>query len=305
MWDAPLVDLNGTVYVINNAGQIYAINPPVAPSTTPTLKWGPVSAGAQSSLAISLDENTLYFGTSSGVNAIKTSNGNPVWTQACPIPGGSYSCPAIDSAGNLYLIGAANSTKNVYSISSSGVQNWATTVDENFGPNYSVSVGPDGNIYAIVPINALSSGEQTGSLWALKAADGSPIWNYDFPTTLGHDPSVAYDGTVYIVAGNLYAVKAFPNSNPGGPPIVKATSMPVSTSGVLSTTCSIAQDGTVYVGDTNGVMYAVKGLTSTSAGSVWWNYPTMFTRQLSYAPCIALDGTLYFGDWAWDVYSVK
>jgi len=67
----------------------------------------------------------------------------------------------------------------------------------------------DGRHHPVFPCSGAWSGLRRsldGKLYAFKAADGTPLWNYPTGSYIGSSPAVAH-GVVYVVSedGKLYA----------------------------------------------------------------------------------------------------
>jgi len=296
---SPLVDAKNNVYAVGN-GVVYSLKLPTTSSGNFTVNWK-ASVGASSSPSISNDGSILYVSTGTGLDAIYTNSGSQVWTTQCAIPSGSVSCPAVGS-NYIYVVGLSDNNANLYGVSLTGsiVLQTSTNlyhgIDEEFWG--SPCIGPDGTVYAVVLIDSLQSGnEPNGSIWALNGTNFDPIWHYELPNLAYNDPTVFIDGTVYVDSGGQMFAMKYSNST------LSVKSIQIPTSGGISSTSSIAADQTVYVGDSNGVLYAIAGLTSTSPGSIYWTFGA--NRRISGAPAIDLFGTLFFGDSTGYIYSLK
>jgi outer membrane protein assembly factor BamB len=169
----------------------------------------------------------------------------------------------------------------------------------------SVSLGPDGTIYAI-------SGE--GRLAALNA-DGSAKWTAQAGPAEHAAPALAGDGVVYAPStdGNLYAIAPPASGNQGGVlwtfPFGDRAGIPVNPSATggggngkgSSAAPTVGPDGTIYVGANNSNFYAVN-----PDGTLKWKYEAEPERAGIWSgAALSPDGrTVYFGANKGGIYAV-
>jgi outer membrane protein assembly factor BamB len=96
---SPTIGPDGTIYVGANNSNFYAISP------DGHLNWlfeaQREIAGIWSTAALSVDNNTLFFGANKGgIYAVNRIDGTLTWQYQ--IPGSIYSSPAVDASGALY-----------------------------------------------------------------------------------------------------------------------------------------------------------------------------------------------------------
>ena len=171
------IDADGTVYVGDGSGTLYAFNP-----NSNARKWTFVTtqvngeADAITSTATIGPDGTIYFGTYNNVLYAVT-NGAMKW---------SYTFTNLDAGlFNLSIYGAP-------------------------------VIAADGTIY-VVSADFYTASPWIGYLSAMPSdstATGGPIWQVQLPVAsvneAGTSPGIGADGTVYIVGsdGNLYAIQA-------------------------------------------------------------------------------------------------
>jgi outer membrane protein assembly factor BamB len=134
------------------------------------------------------------------------------------------------------------------------------------------SRGSDGALYAINPNCTLK--------WKFQSASTSMSYF--------SSPVIADDGTIYfLTTDSLYAVT--PGSS-GATLKWQRAGIEDSSNSFWAATPAIGSEGTVYIGNKQGVLYAI----NPTDGSVKWQYQT--GGDLSYvSPVIGSDGTLYIG----------
>ncbi len=261
---SPAIGLDGTIYVGNNGGYLYAINP------DGTLRWNYLTGSdILSSPAVGSD-GTVYVGSDDhNLYAFNPLDGTPKWKY--PMGSWTHSSPAIASDGTIYI---GNADQNLYAINPNGTLKWT------FRTGYGVYSAPainstDGTIYIAVP-------PPDGSLYAINP-DRTMKWRYTGIAPGASEPVIGSDGTVYIgtstvngVGGGLYAIR------PDG-----ALNWNVLT-GMIVSTSSIGSDGTIFVGASDGNFYAL----NPSDGTPKWTYPE---GSIEVPTAIGNDGTIYVG----------
>ncbi|MBP1928148.1 PKD repeat protein [Methanolinea mesophila] len=310
----PSIGPDGSIYIENYDGDLYAVNP------DGTLKWN-YTLGEQlhGSPAISAD-GTIYVGNR-GISAINP-DGTLKWTYP-EGPAGNFTSATIGPDKTIYVgsfdgpVGSL--VGSLYAISDVGDRatlKWAY----NTGPVLGVpAIGNDGTIYA---------GSLDKDLYAIRP-DGTLKWNF---TTGGQmelaSPAIGSDGTIYIANNdtNLYAVDpmgslrwtyAIGNYVLG--------TLAIGSDGTIYIVCEdrnlhainpngtarwsfdiggsgapvLAADGTVYIGSDDGNIYAIN-----PEGTLKWSFATGSSIVYS-APCIGEDGTLYVGNFDGDLIALK
>ena len=283
----PAVGSDGTIYVANsNSGptDIDAVN------ADGTQKWIFSAPNTVHGLAIGAD-GTVYFGCSDFRLYALNSSGIQKWTYTTF--GDLQGSPAIGTDGTIYIL---SQDKNIYAINPDGTKKWATLLPVN--PNFSSTwhgtpaIGANGNIYAIT-----NDGNNQHSIQCFNS-DGSLHWTfvapaknlqYDEGNDNGYTASVAIatDGTIYLSAGNLFAI------NPDG--TQKWVYTPINNDNIAGPP-SLAVDGTIYCG-ANALSSAPANvdnnlvLAISPSGSGVWAFRTH--GVVTHSPAIATDGTIY------------
>lgn len=245
--------------------------------------------------ALSLDEETIFFATSEGaipnedygVYALDSVTGKLLWKYNT---GESIvrSVPVVDAHGSIYFVldhradSSAKLLDELVKLDVTGNFVWSFDINPSLVPDEtskgssSPAIGPDGTVYA--------AGD---ALYALDP-DGSLKWSAgNSPYVLRSPPTVAPGGVIYLGAHN-YPLKAFDPVDGSvlwsifGVPFDFFFGAPV-----------IGQDGTIYLGDDSGVLYAVN-----PGGFVDWTYDiasTGYSGNIRSSPAIGSDGTIFFG----------
>jgi outer membrane protein assembly factor BamB len=301
----PAVQLSGnpnepTIIIGNNSGangQVRAIK------ADGKQKWDPVSLDGTISSSPALDAaGNIYIGTDNGLIHFIYPGGTERKTEGWPFlsSGAVKARPAIDESrervyvgsmgGKFYAINKSNGPPPVWQYPSDG-----TTVDPFLS---SPVVDSDGTIY-------VGSGDPTvdplsgGKLYAFKPNDTSdPLkWTYTgsgaaIKSSPAINPNPAYDHIYYGSSDNsVRAVKR--DKAPQWSHTLGTGNHDVSTPAVTS-------DGlTLYVGSTDGHLYALNTPKDITFPREKWKYPSddsgTVIGQVISSPAIAYDGTVYFG----------
>jgi outer membrane protein assembly factor BamB len=247
--------------------------------------------------ALSADETTVYFGTSlwflvqpadnHSFIALNAADGSLRWR--FPLGGGQVrSTPAVADDGSIYFaIQGHNPTPDSLAadalcrLSASGQLLWSRNINPT-GLTMEVgqsapAIGPDGTIYI--------GGDQ---LYAFRP-DGTLKWKAFGPTweTLRNAPVVGRDGTVYFVYHNIPLTALDPDSGS------VIWSRPLGVNDHCLASPAIGADGTLYVAQQPGLVYAV-----SPAGQLLWTFDIAtagFRGFLRSSPAVDSDGAIYFG----------
>ncbi|TDF95451.1 PQQ-binding-like beta-propeller repeat protein [Paenibacillus piri] len=180
--------------------------------------------------------------------------------------------PVVGPDGTIYV---GTDKKKLHAIKPDGSVKWETGL--SIWPS-DLGVGSDGTIYVAADPNSSNEVHAFDS-------DGKKKWEFtrggpeikvyfDNPFSA---PAVGANGIIFIGGVSdrkMYAIE------PDGS---KKWENPV---GGLAASPTVGKDGTVYVGDTNGVLYAF-----TTTGARKWTLP--IGKYIFSAPTVASDGTIY------------
>lgn len=182
---SPAVGKDGTIYVNSYDHNVYALD-----GKTGAKKWqfttGDVlntvpAVGSTGLVYVGSQDHTLY--------ALDPATGKPKWQLKT---GAAVSSPIVGPDNTVY-VGA----DGVYALDgTTGAKKWVfPTISD---PEPPLALGPDGTLYAAT---------HGGTLFALDGATGARKWKADFPDEIEAAPAVAGD-RVYVGADKLYALRA-------------------------------------------------------------------------------------------------
>lgn len=283
---SPAIGSDGTIYVgcsddWSDGGRLYAVNP------NGTERW---SVGVDygyppSSPAIGSDGIVYY--ADGNLHAINPS-GSEAWSFETDDDALCYS-PAIGFDGTLY---ASSTDGTIYAVNPDGSENWQFDLGEDV--DLSPVIGPDGTLYvasvdgslfAIGPGGSLNwefstedriwsapvissdgtvyVGAGYGALYAVNA-DGSEKWRFDVGDSTG-PLAIDADGAVYFGTtcndGRFYAVNPDGSRKwmftPAGYTEPSEYVPPSLNWYAADGPPAIGGDGTIYVGSTEGTLYAI------------------------------------------------
>ena len=255
---------------------LWRFRAPVPPVPGQLVDWweGNLAVGPGGTLYAGNTGGTAYAVHPDGRGLWRFAAGNSVWTTPAFIGAGASIWGSLDF--------------HIYRLDASGRRVWSTTV-----PGYIVSspaIGTDGSIYV---------GGFDAKLYALDPDTGAVRWSY--PTSdhiyaspaLGRDRSGHTDG-IYIASadGSVYAL------TPGGRLRWRYdTGAPVRSSPVIGQAPGPGHGEIVYVGSSNGMLYAIDAAT----GRRRWSYNTtpsdpflLVRNNLNGSPALGRTG-IYIG----------
>lgn len=246
---------DGTLYCGDDFGVFYAVNP------DGTLKWK-FQAGDYlwTAPAIAAD-GTVYVKSDDGQLYALNPAGTLKWKFA--IPGDTYTSPSLAPDGTIYI---ASDDNGLYALNPDGTQKWRV----NLGATTyaSPAIGADGTIYF---------GNYDGRFLALRP-DGTELWHFDTGSPLSCSAAIDARGVVYFGSYDtkLYALDA----------ATGAKKWDYATGDLILGTCPvIADDGAIYIGSSDGLMYALE-----PDGKLRRTYAT---SGLIYAAPVIAAGRLY------------
>lgn len=264
---APSVDANGTIYYSTFfPGALCSVS-----SEGESLKCLSTSeAGAPAAID---NQQNIYWATMLGGISSYAPNNSFRWRTS--LDGWGDVGATISDDGNLYAI-AYNANDNgdeskVYSISKTGEINWSSHF------NYRIVDRPvideNGHLYFAGNKGSI----RQGTLISVDA-DGKTRWIKPLFDEVRFSPTIDTSGRIIISTDNK--VRAYSASG--------STIWSTNTSGIENTAPTIASDGTIYVGSSTGILYAIK-----PNGLQKFTYSV--EGAIKAAPTIDDNGTLYFG----------
>ena len=207
-----------------------------------------------------------------GLSGVDTSANSGMQKWVFAVSGsGSEMSPAIANDGTVYF-GVDSLAGGFYAISPNGTQKWALPIKM---AGSSPGIGADGTIFV-----GGQNIDGDSSLYAINS-DGTQKWVFPTNGNFDSSPTVAADGTIYVVSsgspGYLYAI------NPD------STQQWAFATGSNGTSPAIGADGTIYLGEAgyNGSLRAI-----SPAGLQEWAVPI---AGLSSSPSVGDDGTIFVG----------
>ena len=189
-----------------------------------------------------------------------------VWRAWYFVTGNTYSSPAIDNDGRIYVGSVYN---KLYAVTAVGTLSWSY---ETGGSVYSSpAIGFDGRVYA---------GSYDNSIYAL-TSDCSFSWSYVTGGNVYSSPAIGPGGSVYVGSrdNNIYALTSTGSLS---------WSYVTGFFGAIDSSPAIGPDGSVYVGSDDRRVYAL-----ASAGSLLWTYETGY--EVDSSPAVGADGRVYVG----------
>jgi outer membrane protein assembly factor BamB len=273
-----VVGPDGTIYVANFPGTLFALKDSPSVSDTLDVAWRfhpPAASSFHATPALSPDGATVYLGYA----------------------GGGAAAPKA----TLYALQAPSSSggepRTLWTADLGAVRVMA-----------SPTVGPDGTIYI---------GTAGGQLFAI-GSDGTPRWSAPTGPAIKSAPALAKDGTVYLPSadGKLYAVSpqgqvrwsfVFAEHLGSTPLVTSDAAGPGGAAGGgngigSGASPTVGPDGTVFIGANNSNLYAV-----TPDGRQKWLFEA--ERELAgiwTTPALSADGaTLYFGANKGGLYAIN
>ena len=255
---SPALAADGSIYFGSADGKLYSLNPDGSED------WNYTSGSAIHSAPTISSEGMIYFGDSAGVVHELNSSGD--LQRSFASAGAIYMSVALDPANDqLYF---SNRNGNIYALSTSSAASWDSSLWSFAANNLDSApvVAEDGTIYigsfGDARLNALAA---DGTILSDKLYRNSGA--IDATATLGADARI-YFSSLSSGDGNISALD-----------ISSATETKLDwqydigwnyvEDAPAASAVAIARDGTVYVGSTDGKLYALHSASAGLAASSW------------------------------------
>jgi len=339
-WDSPVIAADGTIYIGNQGGTLYAINP------DGSLKWQfPTGDIIRVSPTIDAD-GTIYFGTQNFATTIGTlyalnPDGTVKWTYPVPSPSGiaGQSGVKVWLDGTLYFSNYAwptGTNHRIYALYPDGSVKWTFPTDGYM--QTALGLGPDGTLYSGAEHNKYYALNPDGTLkwkftmdsWAYPSPtigmdgtmygnslpetgavtptltafnpDGSVKWSFDYGADNASlcGPAIGLDGTIYTT--NQKGIYAL---NPEGS--VRWKNETINAGAPSLSSPVVGPDGSVIVGFCFGLTLPGERIYLFNPdGSVKWVFPIGdIGNQTQSTPAIGADGTIYIGSYNGRLYAIR
>lgn len=255
-----------------------------------TVKWSKRYTNVQGP-ALSADGKTVYIAGNNKILALKAKNGEKRWKYA--MEDSTLFGPTLGPDGTIYQ---GSWDGYLYALNADGTLKWKYQTE---GANsYPPSIDEKGVIY-------LGGGDAhagaDGNVYALKK-NGSLKWKYDTGTERAGSPAITEDGLILVPAApNLYALNSdgslawtigpMQPLNAGNLKQAAADDI----SGII--TPGVGPDGTIYIGNSEGVIYAIDPDTQDTL----WSFQTGVSIEDSTLygtpsfPVVDSKGVVYIG----------
>jgi outer membrane protein assembly factor BamB len=231
---SPAIGADGTIYFGSIDNSVYALD------SDGTLKWSYPTGDdiSVSSPAIAAD-GTVYIGSRDNSLYALNPDGTLKWSYSTG--GEIFSSPAIGADGTIYV---GSQDLYFHAVNPDGTVKWISAIVG--GVPSSPAIGPDGTVYV---------GSWTYGLQAFDPDDGSFIWTCGGGgltcPSLDHSPVVGADGTIYVGTRQADFIAVNPDGTFKWAP---ATGWYL----YNYSSAAIDIDGTIYTGDNDGTVYALK-----------------------------------------------
>lgn len=232
-----LIGNDGTLYLSGIAGRLAAYNP------DGTLKWRSSFESTQHAgyPALSKQGALIFkagYGSGGSLYSFNSQTGEKNWEYRGVVGSETRSAPAIAEDGTIY---ATSQDGYVYAINPDGTLKWKFTVEKSISATETIDpiVGPDGTIYAV---------NGTKDFYAINP-DGTLKWVYN-SKAMYSSPIIDKNNLIYFgVGGKVVAL----DSNGE-----EQWSLDLRAANFVSAP-AIAEDGTIYIADSSGAVFAIGG----------------------------------------------
>lgn len=259
---APAIGADGTVYV--GGDKLYAIN------QDGSLKWhytSPWPESIRNAVSLASDGTVYFVYHNTPLTALNPQDGSIKWTLSLGVNDHCFATPAIGANGNIYV---ATQPGIIYAVSPQGQLLWnfdIGAVGFSGSIRCSPSIDREGTIFF-----GITNGQPASALFAI-TPEGLIKWIFE-PSNLPDDvppdhfdiyssPAIGSDNNIYFGQefGRVYTLKASDGS------VVKVSP---TTTGITWSSPVIDQNGTLYINDLNGKIYAFQTTAKGLQSSAYW-----------------------------------
>jgi len=284
---SPCIASDGTIYVGDHGGILWALNPE---DGKPRWFFDAKGAIAWASPSVGPD-GTIYFGTFAsntpdGGGRLYAVSRDGGYRWHFPFPGTQLdSPPTIGPDGALYIAAFDGALHSLVVSSNTPYLRWSSPLSTSSQVVSSPAFSHDGS--------RLYIGTLDGELVAVSLLDGSVVWRAALDAEVYATPAVGKDGTVFVgtFAGSMYAV------NPSGDVVWQCTP---TDAGEIKASPAVGPDSTVYFATRNGRLYRL----NPKDGSVIWTWQSETGGRINSSPVVDANGNAYFGAEDGFVYAV-
>lgn len=264
---SPVIGQDGTIYFGAEDERLYAL------SQAGDLKWKDFKAECGIRSAVIGGDDTIYVGSRDNNIYAVGEDSSLKWNHET---GGNVFDPVIDADGNIYF---GSLDFDLYSFGIDGKRRW----DLPELAIYTLTIGKDGTLYAGQGsmIRDADDNYKDTYFYALKP-DSTILWKYKTDGTCSSS-LVGSNGNIYFPGGyHIYALNAD-----------GSLEWKLDLGDYIGSNPVMSQDGIMYVGSTNGMLYAISTGSEGLARSPW----PMFQHDARHT------GRLWGGvyDWVGDV----
>jgi len=235
----PAIDGDGNIYIQSQ-------NYMCSYYSNGTLRWENTSQILRYSSSPSIYNDTVYFpsgdGNSKYVYAFYT-DGTPKWIFKEAAPDKYFNMISIDNDGKLY-VGADDNKFSIINLD--GTLNTTYTIlSTNAKVRCNVAINSDGSIYFG------TKNDQNSEFYALNS-NGSIKWKYDGPLSdVYSSPTITNDGRIFFATEDRRVFQV--NTQNGD--LINSYKLEED---VTWCSCTFDKDGTLYIGDMGGYLYAIE-----------------------------------------------
>ena len=257
---------------------------PFTGPSQPGVQWKFTGTGYVFASPVIGADGTVYVGSADGYLYAVNPDGTRKWSFNAGDEILNSAIVAPD--GTIYF----NTDTTLFSVSSTGMKNWSLVFQDPYPLSWSTYstapiLGPDGTIYFGSNFEKATEQGIYGMLYAVDSATGLEKWAFSAGTRVMDCPTLSADGsTVYFgsLDGNLYALATASGT----------TKWAFPAGAIIYSSPMIDANGIIYVGSSNGNLYAVTDNGATAAEK--WAFNPHTGKSIDATPVLGADGTVYY-----------